>query len=106
MASQGVSHERSGRVGKWLEEALSLVYPGVCAICEQGRVSTWDGYVCEACERKPGNIRVIQPPWCARCGLPYEGQINVEFVCANCHDLDLQFDWARASVVATPFVLE
>ena len=27
-------------------------------------------------------------------------------VCSNCQDLDLNFEWARASVVATPFMLE
>jgi ComF family protein len=49
---------------------------------------------------------VIRPPWCARCGLPYAGEITVGFVCSNCRELNLQFEWARASVVATPFVLE
>jgi ComF family protein len=51
-------------------------------------------------------VRLIEPPFCDRCGLPYAGAITGAFVCANCEELDLQFRQARAAVVATPLMLE
>jgi ComF family protein len=43
---------------------------------------------------------------CGRCGLPFPGAITESFECSNCRELDLQFEWARAAVVANDVVLE
>ena len=96
---------QSGASG-WIESALSMVFPGVCGVCGLKRAGAADGYVCRDCSEAPGHVRWIRPPWCGRCGLPFDGDIHGEFTCANCEGLDLGFDWARASVIATPFVLD
>lgn len=90
----------------WWEAGVSLLYPSVCEICERRRVEPGDGYVCAECRALPGRIRPVRDPICGRCGLPFAGEVTSEFVCGNCSDLGLDFDSARAAVVATPFVLE
>lgn len=94
------------RLGGILEGGLSLVYPDVCQLCGLNRARALEGYVCSDCAGRSGNVRWVQRPFCSRCGLPYAGDISVRFVCGNCADLELQFSWARASVVATPFLLD
>jgi ComF family protein len=78
-----------------LESLLALVYPNVCQICKEG-YALQDGYVCARCERK--DVGFIEPPFCGCCGLPFEGEITTEFVCANCHDVRLHFRAARSAV--------
>jgi ComF family protein len=51
-------------------------------------------------------VRWIEAPFCERCGLPFEGEITVEFVCSNCRELDLHFRYARAAVAARGLVLD
>lgn len=90
----------------WWEGFVSLLYPSVCEICETRRVTPGQGYVCGECRSVPGRLRTIHDPVCGRCGLPFEGAIGLPFVCENCADLGLNFDSARAAVVATPFLLD
>jgi len=83
--------------------ALSFLYPETCQICGNERASPRQGYVCSACRQ---NVRFIRPPYCQRCGLPFEGDITTPFECANCHDLELHFRSARSAVAARGTVLE
>jgi ComF family protein len=92
--------------GGWGERALSLLYPAVCRICGGEEASAPEGYVGRTCRTRPGAVRFVEPPFCGRCGLPFAGAIDAEFVCSNCRDLELHFEWARASVVVTPLVRE
>ena len=85
----------------WLDASLAFFYPPVCQLCAQQRATPVEGYVCARCWQ---NLRILVPPWCERCGLPYPGDITTAFECANCRDLDLHFRWARASVVANDFL--
>ncbi|HLX95374.1 MAG TPA: ComF family protein, partial [Verrucomicrobiae bacterium] len=62
-----------------------------------------DGYVCAHCRSQ---VRFIQPPFCERCGLPYPGDINTPFECANCREMELHFSSARSAVVAHDVVRE
>ena len=62
-----------------------------------------EGFVCDRCAR---GVRFVEPPFCQRCGLPYAGEIGNEFVCTNCLDLDLAFEFARSAVLARGTVLE
>jgi ComF family protein len=94
------------RVRTVIETGLGLVYPAVCELCGERPVTVEEGYVCPACWSRPGALRFIRPPYCGRCGLPYEGEITGEFTCGNCRGLDLAFVSARAAVVASDFVLE
>jgi ComF family protein len=88
------------------EAAVGLLFPPVCQLCGEERAGPQEGYVCGRCWSRPGGIRLVVPPYCGRCGLPFEGDITAPFECANCRDLDLAFSSARAAVVATPFLLE
>jgi ComF family protein len=89
--------------GNWLKAALGLIYPEVCQLCKQERAAADAGFVCGKCWSQ---VRFIRPPFCERCGLPFEGDITTQFVCTNCHDLHLHFTSARSAVVAKTVVLE
>src|SRR5262245_48267463 len=78
----------------WIESALSWFYPPVCQLCEEQRATPLEGFVCPACWRK---VRFIRPPFCERCGLPFEGEITSRFECSNCRELELHFCSARSA---------
>jgi ComF family protein len=92
-----------GTFTRWLDAGLSFFYPEVCQICEGGRTTATEGFVCASCWQK---VRFIKPPFCERCGLPYEGDLTTPFECANCRELELHFRSARSAVAATGVVLE
>lgn len=92
--------------GAWADAALGLVYPDACQLCDEERATAAEGYVCGRCWERPDGVRFITPPYCDRCGLPYEGSITTEFRCSNCADMDLAFVSARAAVIATPVILD
>lgn len=85
------------------EAGLALLYPSVCQLCEKHRATAAEGYVCARCWTQ---VRFIKPPFCERCGLPYEGEITTPFECANCRDMELQFSSARSAVAAKGVVLD
>jgi competence protein ComFC len=87
----------------WLEAVLSFFYPEVCQLCGSRRATWHDGYVCIACWSR---FRFIEPPYCRRCGLPYEGDMTTTFECANCREMELHFSHARAAVAVNPPILE
>jgi ComF family protein len=92
--------------GLWQRGAdvvLGFLYPEVCQICRECRATPAEGYVCSRCWK---HLRFIRPPFCERCGLPYEGEITTSFRCANCHDLELSFARARSAVAAEGMALE
>ena len=82
---------------------LSFFYPEICQICHEQRATPAEGYVCADCWME---VRFITPPFCKRCGLPYEGEITHQFECANCREMELHFSSARSAVVARGLVLE
>ena len=86
-----------------LQSGLNLLYPPVCQLCHTRRAEASDGFVCGQCWRQ---VRFIRPPFCHRCGLPFAGEFTTDFVCTNCHDLQLHFSSARSAVVAKSVVLE
>jgi ComF family protein len=88
---------------RWLDAALSLIYPEGCQICRQQRATAREGYVCARCRDQ---VRFIRPPFCERCGLPYAGELNTPFECGNCREMEFAFRHARAAVVAKTVVLE
>lgn len=93
----------TGGVSKWLHASLDLAYPPVCQLCKTGRADADAGFVCGQCWSR---VRFIRPPFCERCGLPFEGDLTTKFTCTNCHDLPLHFSSARSAVVAKTVVLE
>jgi competence protein ComFC len=87
----------------WADAALSFIYPDVCQLCHAQRATRREGYVCPECRAL---VSFIEPPFCERCGLPFEGEITTEFECTNCGEMDLQFSAARSAVAARGPVLD
>jgi competence protein ComFC len=90
-------------VKHWLDAGLGFVYPEVCQICGDERATVNEGFVCVPCWQK---VRFIKPPFCERCGLPYEGDINAPFQCGNCRDMEFYFRSARSAVLTGGFILD
>ncbi|HEX5218191.1 MAG TPA: ComF family protein [Verrucomicrobiae bacterium] len=82
---------------RWIEPGLALIYPALCQLCETQRAGRESGFVCSRCWSK---VRFIKPPFCERCGLPFEGEISTPFECSNCRDMELNFLAARSAVAA------
>jgi competence protein ComFC len=87
----------------WLNTGLGFLYPEVCQLCENERATFKDGFVGAKCWTQ---VRFIRPPFCERCGLPFEGNFTTKFECTNCREMDLHFTFARSAVVAKTAVLE
>lgn len=93
-------------LGSWLEAALGFFYPAVCQLCGEHRAGPAEGYVCARCGHGREGVRFLRPPWCERCGLPFEGALTSAFECSNCRGMEWHFQSARAAVAATGIVLE
>ncbi len=87
----------------WLNVGLGFLYPEICQLCGEQRATAKEGYVCGRCR---SHVRFIKPPFCERCGLPFEGDLTTPFECANCREMELHFSAARSAVVAHGAVLE
>jgi ComF family protein len=87
----------------WADAALGFVYPDVCQLCRAERATRDQGYVGAECRSQ---VHFIQPPFCDRCGLPFDGEINSAFECTNCREMDLHFESARSAVPARGPVLD
>ncbi len=93
----------AGTFQKWLDAGLGFFYPEVCRLCEAEPATARDGFVGARCRSQ---ARFIKPPFCERCGLPFEGDITTPFECTNCREMELRFTSARSAVVARGVVLE
>jgi ComF family protein len=91
--------------GAW-NRMLSLFYPEICQICREERASCAESYLCRNCRQGHEGIKWIEAPFCESCGLPFEGDINVNFECGNCHEQEMHFRHARAAVKFTGVVKE
>ena len=87
----------------WLNAGLAFFYPEACQLCGEARAAPAEGFVCAECQSE---VRFVQPPFCERCGRPFEGEITNTFECANCRDSDLHFRCARSAVIARDKVLD
>ncbi len=90
-------------IQNWLNTGLGFFYPEICRLCESERATAKNGFVCSKCWQQ---VRFIRPPFCERCGLPFEGDITTTFECTNCREMELHFSFARSAVVAKTVVLE
>ena len=98
-----LSPQLAGVFAACVESALTFLYPDVCQVCQEGRATRAEGYVCSVCRL---GVAPIVPPKCDRCGLPFEGDITGPFECGNCREMELHFCHARAAVAARGMVLE
>ena len=87
----------------WINVGLGFLYPEICQLCGEQRATAKEGYVCGRCW---SHVRFIKPPFCERCGLPFEGDLTTPFECANCREMELHFSAARSAVVARGAVRE
>ena len=87
----------------WLEAGLSFLYPEVCQYCGLEHATVEEGFIGANCRK---NVKFIQPPFCDRCGLPFQGEITTSFECGNCQDIQLHFSKARSAVAAQGMVLD
>jgi len=87
----------------WLNTGLGFFYPEICQLCEAEHATAKEGFVGAKCW---SHVRFIRPPFCERCGLPFEGDLTTSFECTNCRELELHFSSARSAVVAKSVVLE
>jgi len=85
------------------DAGLSLIYPSVCQLCHAQRAGPGEGYVCLPCRSR---VKLIQPPLCNCCGMPFQGDISHVFTCAECHRWKPAFSRARAAAVAKGTLLE
>lgn len=92
-----------GKIQSGFKAALGLVYPETCQLCSAERATADGGFVGAKCWSQ---VRFIRAPFCARCGLPFAGDLTTEFHCTNCEELELHFTSARSAVVAKTVVLE
>ena len=53
------------------------------------------GSLCWDCR---ADVKVVQVPFCERCGDPVAGSVSGPFECAGCHKIAPAFDWARSAV--------
>ncbi|HXI70865.1 MAG TPA: ComF family protein [Verrucomicrobiae bacterium] len=88
---------------RWLTTGLGFFYPEICQLCDDERATAKDGFVGAKCWTQ---VRFIRPPFCARCGLPFPGDLTTTFECTNCRELELHFTAVRSAVVAKTVVLE
>jgi ComF family protein len=95
--------ELAQSIKNWLDAALALVYPEICQLCGNCRATPAEGFICTTCRAQ---VRFVDPPFCERCGFPYQGQITTVFECANCRDIDLGFSFARSAVIAREGLLD
>ena len=78
---------------KLANKILDLIYPAACHLCE---CSLSNGrHLCTPCANK---LHYIEPPFCTNCGECYDGNIETDFICPNCHQLEFDFDFARAAI--------
>ena len=81
----------------WLNAAAAFAYPEVCQLCGDARATPAESFLCEECRSR---VRFIVPPFCDRCGLPWEGDLTTPFECTNCRGMEFDFSSARSAVIA------
>ena len=87
----------------FVNAGLAFVYPEVCQLCGEARATAAESFLCAGCR---GSARFIQPPFCERCGFPFQGAITSSFECSNCRGHEWSFSCARSAVVARDQMLE
>lgn len=98
--TQRMGLARWKRLGAELYFALlRFVFPGDCAICQGTLGVGARSVVCGACW---GGIRVLDPPFCPRCGRPFWGSTLVHppsHRCQACRTKSPQYLLARSAVL-------
>lgn len=78
-----------------IRRLLDLFYPPLCELCRE--VLSDGRSLCDTCA---GDLKRIETPYCQKCGEAFEGQIEGDFSCPNCANVQLDFDFARSPLHA------
>ncbi len=76
---------------RWAASIVDLVFPRNCQFCATPLAESERGVICAPCL---ATARMIEPPFCQRCSLPFDGAISEPFVCGYCHNLHFHFERA------------
>ena len=79
---------------KTLARTLDLFFPRNCQFCAEPLAEEHRGVVCPACLAK---AKFIEPPFCQRCALPFDGKLTEPFACGYCQDMKFCFSRAVAA---------
>ncbi len=80
----------------FVSRILDYIYPAQCHLCQQPL--THGRHLCSSCRE---SLHYTEPPFCQLCGECYDGDIRSDFACPNCHNLKLDFEFARAPLHAS-----
>lgn len=80
----------------FVSRILDYIYPAQCHLCQESL--THGRHLCSSCCE---SLHYTEPPFCLLCGECYDGDIRSDFTCPNCHDLKLDFEFARAPLHAS-----
>lgn len=75
------------------QRLLDLLYPAICELCHKPLPG--GSSLCPAC---CDSLTRIKSPFCTSCGESFDGHLDDDFQCQNCHGLTHDFDFARASL--------
>jgi len=78
----------------WLKRVVDLVYPRNCLFCSVPLAEAEPGVVCRSCL---DGAKFIELPFCERCSLPFDGDVEESFECGYCKDLKFRFSRAVAA---------
>lgn len=87
----------------WLQRAVDLIYPRNCRFCETPLAESEAGVICASCL---ATAKLIEPPFCERCALPFHGAVTDRFTCGYCKDLKFHFSRAVSACRAEGIVRE
>jgi len=85
-------------VNAWATAALDLLYPALCPVCDRALDTGRRDPLCRECFAA---VERIEPPFCARCGMPWpsfqRGAPPRPALCHACLAAPPPFDYARAA---------
>lgn len=84
----------AGKIFKWVSRAVDLVYPRNCQFCASPLTEEQPGVICPVCLAQ---AKLIEPPCCRRCGLPFDGKLDELIDCGYCQHLKFHFSRAHAA---------
>ncbi len=80
---------------RWSTRVLDFIYPPACPACQVGLPRGIPlGTFCDLCH--PAIVPLTRP-FCQTCAEPYQGNIQGDFSCPNCHDVAFAFDFVAAA---------
>jgi competence protein ComFC len=85
---------------------LRAIYPHACEFCGSEEAGPEESFICGKCRGQRDAIKWVEEPFCAKCGLWFDGAITTAFRCANCADLTLDFSSARSATQYSGLVKE